>query len=154
MKRRVWGIPILAFMTLPSLGHAQSPADTAAIRVTALDYIEGWYTRDPVRIERALHPHVVKRYQQHFPNGQVRLTETSGLELVQQTRRGGGSAVPVGEGRIAVRILDIYRDVASVRVDAHQWIDYLHIVKHDGRWQIVNVLWEVRRTDAGGGAKP
>jgi hypothetical protein len=27
-------------------------------------------------------------------------------------------------------------------VDAHDWIDYLHIARWDDRWVIVNVLWE------------
>jgi hypothetical protein len=24
------------------------------------------------------------------------------------------------------------------------WIDYLHLAKYDGRWKIVNVLWEMK----------
>lgn len=35
--------------------------DSAAIRATALDYIDGWYTGDAARMERALHPELVKR---------------------------------------------------------------------------------------------
>jgi hypothetical protein len=25
------------------------------------------------------------------------------------------------------------------------WIDYIHMAKVDGRWVIVNVLWELKR---------
>jgi len=67
------------------------------------------------------------------------------LELVQQVRSGGGSAVPASSRRTDVRILDVFQDVASVRVDAHAWIDYMHLGKSDGQWKIVNVLWEIRR---------
>jgi hypothetical protein len=31
-----------------------------------------------------------------------------------------------------------------VRVDADRWIDYLHVAKWNGRWVIINVLWENR----------
>ncbi|HEU5048747.1 MAG TPA: nuclear transport factor 2 family protein, partial [Gemmatimonadales bacterium] len=40
---------------------AQSAADSAAIRATALDYAEGWYTADSARMRRALHPALAKR---------------------------------------------------------------------------------------------
>jgi hypothetical protein len=27
---------------------------------------------------------------------------------------------------------------------ANDWVDYLHMTRLDGRWQIVNVLWELK----------
>ncbi len=124
--------------------RGQTAADSAAIRATALDYIEGWYGGDAARMERALHPHLAKRFLEPLADGGVRLTETTALELVQQVRRGGGSAVPDSVRRTDVRILDVFQDVASVRVDAHGWIDYMHLAKAGGHWRIVNVLWEIR----------
>jgi putative lumazine-binding protein len=41
-----------------------------------------------------------------------------------------------------VRILDIYEGAASVRVNAADWIDYMQMARWNGRWVIVNVLWE------------
>ena len=51
---------------------------------------------------------------------------------------------PAAQRRTDVRILDIFGNTASVRVDADRWIDYLHIAKWNGRWVIINVLWENR----------
>ena len=130
---------------LPTAARAQTSADTTAIRDAALDYIEGWYDADPMRMERALHPHLAKRFVETLADGSIRLTETTALELVWQVRGGGGSHVPENEQRTEVQILDIFQGVASVRVDAHGWIDYMHIAKFDGGWKIVNVLWEIRR---------
>lgn len=130
---------------LPDPVTAQTAADSTAIRATALDYIEGWYAADAARMERALHPHLAKRFVERFVDGQARLTETTALELVQQVRGGGGSGTPERERRADVRILDVFQDVASVRVDAHGWIDYMHLARTRGEWQIVNVLWEIRR---------
>jgi hypothetical protein len=50
-----------------------------------------------------------------------------------------------------VRILDIFQNTASVRVDAGRWIDYMHMVKWNGRWVILNVLWENRRKTSANG---
>ena len=42
-----------------------------------------------------------------------------------------------------VTILDIYQNAASARIYASGWVDYLHLAKWNGRWVIVNVLWEL-----------
>lgn len=121
----------------------QTAADSSAIRQAALDYIEGWYGGDAARVERAVHPLLAKRIVFRFPDGDE-ITETSAKKLAQQTERGGGSGTPEEERRADVKILDIFEGAASVRVDATGWIDYLHLAKVDGRWMILNVLWETR----------
>jgi hypothetical protein len=37
--------------------------------------------------------------------------------------------------------------MASVRIDAGMWIDYLHVARWNGEWKIVNVLWEMAPRD-------
>ena len=124
---------------------AQAASDSAAIRATALDYIDGWWAGDAERMERSLHPELAKRIVNVNPqNGRHSLGQQSAMTLVQGTRRGGGKETPVAARKSDVRILDIFGNTASVKVDAGLWIDYLHIAKWNGRWVIVNVLWELR----------
>lgn len=124
---------------------AQSAADSAAIRQTALDYIEGYYEANAERMERALHPELAKRIVRTNPeNGRSSLGQMSALSLVQGTRGGGGRDTPRERQQKDVTILDIYRGAASVKVIASDWIDYLHVAKWNGRWVIVNVLWELK----------
>lgn len=136
---------ITLFLTAAfSPAHAQTRPDTSAITNTALDYLEGWYDGNAKRMERALHPKLAKRLVAENPeNGQAYLVQTSALELVQQTRRGGGGNIPEAERRTEVAILDIYGNAASVRVDAGGWVDYMHMGKWNGEWKIVNVFWEL-----------
>ena len=124
--------------------EAQSPADSTAIRTAALDYIEGWYQGDAARMERALHPQLAKRIVESGPSGRSTLGHMTATQLVDATRGGGGRRTPRERQRTDVRILDIFGNTASVRVDAGDWVDYMHIAKSDGRWQIINVLWELR----------
>jgi hypothetical protein len=126
----------------PSRLAAQSSADSAAIKATALDYIDGYYTGDAARMERALHPDLAKRIVHTNPQGQSRLGQMGAMALVQGTRAGYGKEETVK--REDVRILDIFQNTASVRIDAGTWVDYLHVAKWNGRWVIVNVLWELR----------
>ena len=126
-----------------SATRGQSQADSAAIKATALDYIQGWYTGDAARMERALHPELAKRIVRADTLGNYRLDQQSAMTLVQGTRNGYGKSTPQADRHDDVRILDIYRNAASVRIDASYWIDYLQLAKWHGRWVIVNVLWEL-----------
>jgi hypothetical protein len=121
---------------------AQAAADSAAIRATALDYIDGWYAADGTRMERALHPELAKRNVFSDSLGHSRLIQMSAMTLVQSTRRGGGSDIPQAQRSDSVRILDIFGNTASVRVRAASWVDYMHMAKYNGQWRILNVLWE------------
>ena len=139
----------LAFVLLLPLividANAQTQADAqAAIKQTALDYIEGWYEGNAERMERALHPELAKRIVRSSPEGRSRLDQMSAMTLVQGTRRGGGKDTPKDKQIKEVTILDVYENAASVKVVASEWIDYLHVAKFNGRWVIVNVLWELK----------
>ena len=150
MSHRVYALALLAVgFLVPRTACAQSAADSAAIKATALDYIDGWYAGDATRMERALHPELAKRIVMTDPQGNSRLGQQSAMTLVQNTRRGGGSNLPPDKRREEVRILDIYQNAASARIQAATWVDYLHLARSNGRWVIVNVLWEVEAPGAG-----
>ena len=124
---------------------AQQAADSAGIRQAALDYIEGWYSGNAERMERALHPELAKRIvRTDAATGRSHLSSMSALTLIGGTRAGGGTRTPAANQRKDVRILDIFEGAASARVDASDWVDYLQLARWNGRWVIVNVLWELR----------
>lgn len=124
--------------------NAPTDADRAAITQAALDYIEGWYEGNAERMERALHPDLAKRIVHTNAEGRSSLGQMSAMTLVQAVKRGGGKDTPKDKQQKDVTILDIYGNTASVKVIASDWIDYLHIAKSNGRWVIVNVLWELK----------
>jgi hypothetical protein len=121
-----------------------SETDKAAIKQTALDYIEGWYEGNAERMERALHPELAKRIVHTNPEGKSRLDQMSAMSLVLGTRRGFGKQTPKENQQKDVTILDVYENAASVKIVASDWVDYLHLAKWNGRWVIVNVLWELK----------
>lgn len=137
----------LVFAACTTHAHAQttvSDTDKAAITQTALDYLEGWYAGDGERMERALHPELAKRIVRTNPQGQSRLEQMSAMTLVQGTRRGGGKNTPKDKQQKDITILDVFGNAATVKAVATDWVDYLHIAKSNGRWVIVNVLWELK----------
>ena len=120
-----------------------SASDSAAIRQAALDYIEGWYGGDAPRMERALHPELAKRIVRADSIGGDWISSMGASQLIAGSHAGYGREVPAAERRNAVTILDIFGNAASAKIDAGPWIDYLHLARVNGRWVIVNVLWEM-----------
>jgi hypothetical protein len=137
----VLGAGILA---LGSSMHAQSATDSAAIRATALDYIEGWYAGDAVRMKKALHPDLAKRIVRTGQDGSSSLGHMTAEQLVEATNGGYGRRTPKDQQQKDVTILDVYGGAAVVKIVAHDWVDYLQIGKFDDRWVIINVLWELK----------
>ncbi len=129
-------------LALPCAAQTPSPDDKAKITQTALDYIEGWYTKNAERMERALHPDLAKRIVRTNNTGQSVLGHMTASTLIDMTRK-KAQADPA-TSRKEVTILDVYGNAAIVRVDAERWVDYLQVAKWNGEWKIVNVLWEMR----------
>ena len=138
-------IVILCALSWAPWVEAQTAADREAIRQAALDYIEGWYSGDAARMERAVHPELAKRMvATNAQSGQSTLDHQDAKILVGNTGAGGGSRTPAERQRKDVVILDVYENAASVRIDASDWVDYLHLARWNGTWKIVNVLWELK----------
>lgn len=130
-------------------------AERVAIVATALDYAEGWYAGDAARMARALHPKLAKRMVYiDGKTGVSVLHEMDRDKLVAGTAAGGGKKVPPGQQKKAVTILDLYGNAATVKLVMDGWVDYLHIAKFDGRWVIVNVLWEREPKPPGAASSP
>lgn len=135
----------LLFLSFSSQARAQSASDAAQIKQAALDYIEGWYEGNSERMERALHPDLAKRIvRTDAKSGLSRLEQMSAMGLVQGVRAGYGKQTPKEKQQKDVTILDVYENAASVKIVASDWIDYLHLARWNGRWVIVNVLWELK----------
>jgi len=141
--------PLLWLLTAAPVA-SQSQADTAAIRATALDYVEGWYEGNPTRMARALHPELVKRIVvSDTATGKSVLQSMGPSALVNGTRHGYGKSTPKEQQQKDITILDIFGNAASAKATMAEWIDYLQLAKVDGRWVIVNVLWERKPGKAG-----
>ncbi|KUY19614.1 hypothetical protein BAZ12_05065 [Elizabethkingia miricola] len=141
MKYPVIYIFILLFSAF-ALG--QTKQDTLAIKQATLDYIESQHSPNPVRMERALHPRMVKRtFWKDKATGKdyVRETNTESMVLLAESYNKNGDKFPASP-RKDIKLLDVSDRTASVKLFADEWIDYMHLVKLNGTWKIINVLWQ------------
>ena len=112
-----------------------------AIKVATMNYLEGWYEANPERMEKALHPDLVKRFVVNLPTGKSILNTVSAKTMVEYTRAGGGTKTPKEKQKNEVFILDISENIATVKAVSYDYIDYIHLAKSDDTWKIINVLW-------------
>ena len=145
MKKLICTLAGVLLLTASANAQTNSNDDAAAIRATALNYIEGWYEGDAARMESALHPELAKRMISTDPKtGHSQFNHMGAMQLVQNTRRGGGSKTPKDEQLKEITILDRFNNAAVVKIVASGWIDYLEVAKFNGQWKIINVLWELK----------
>jgi len=138
-------IAALLLAAISQRTHAQTGADSTGIRQAAMDYIEGWYAGDAQRMERAFHPELAKRVVTIDPTmGRSQLESIGAMTLILRTRAGGGTHTPAERQQKDFRILDIFGNAAVAKVVASDWVDFLELAKWNGRWVIVNVLWEYK----------
>lgn len=45
-----------------------------------------------------------------------------------------------------IQILDIYHRIATVKLYSDNWVEYLHLIKLDNKWSIINLLWQHKNT--------
>lgn len=140
---------ILLFVAAPAFSQTGGPQKE--IEKTVLNYAEGWYEGDASKMESSLHPDLAKRTVETNEKGRSRINELSSLGLVQVTRPGYGKSTPEEKRLKAVRILDVFNNMATVRLEMADWVDYMHLAKFNGKWVIVNVLWEPKPKDGNAG---
>lgn len=111
--------------------------DHELITRTVRDYFEGWFDGDSARMERAVHPDLVKR----SPGDDAsKLGITTAEQMVQMTKLGEGK-LDATDRRIEVVVQDVYEDIASVLVRSAPYHELLHLVRTRDGWRIANALW-------------
>jgi hypothetical protein len=122
---------------------AQSGADDReAVRLAALDYVEGIYDAKPDRIKRSVHPSLVKRgfYKKDAatPYVDMPMTYEQLVELAATWNKDGKRDTSIKE----VAVLEVLDQTAVAKVTAMWGIDYMLLGKYDGGWKIVQILWQ------------
>lgn len=134
---------LFLILFIPTLCHSQN--DSTAIRETVLNYLEGFYTADGVRMAKALSPELAKRIVITSENGDQAIQDMSASLLIMATKKYKKSPDDTNEPfKADIRIYDILKNTATVKATANKFkfFDYIHLAKVNGEWKIINVLWQ------------
>jgi Putative lumazine-binding len=121
-----------------------SPDEQAAVKAAVLDYVEALYQAQPERIERSVHQDLSKRGyfrkqgETAFTNAPMTYQQL--FDLAGRWNKDGKR--PVATAPKEVVVYEVLNQTASAKLTALWGIDYMHLAKYDGKWKIVNVLWQ------------
>ncbi|WP_286267039.1 nuclear transport factor 2 family protein [Thalassotalea atypica] len=137
-------ITLLLSMLLSSHVIAVQVSDSDKVKRAVLDYIESQHKVAPEMMKKGLDKKLAKRTYWQTKDGAETIMETDfdTMVWVADNYNKNGDKFPA-QPKIDIKIFDIDNRVASVKLTADEWIDYMHLVKNDnGEWKILNVLWQ------------
>lgn len=132
---------LLVFVTASTF--AQSP-DHQAVYAAVEDYVDGIYLVQPERIKKSVHPELMKK---GFWKAKEKTDyDYRGIMTFDQLVELAGKWNSKGWlPKDAVKKIDIYDvqdQTASAKLTAHWGTDYFQLAKFEGKWMIVNILWQ------------
>lgn len=142
--KRFAALALLPLAALLAAAEFHEHRERAAIEAAVYDYVDALYRVEPARVERSVHPELAKR---GFSRGgaaagyrELKMTYPELQALAAAWNREG--RVDPARAVREVTVLDALDQTASAKLVADWGVDYLHLAKYDGRWKIVNVLWQ------------
>jgi hypothetical protein len=134
----------LSLALLPATGAAQANNNREAVRLAVLDYVEGVYNVEPSRIERSVHPKLAKTGFYRGPKDETyrpasAMTFEQLIEVAKNWNKAGKLRKDAPK---EITIFEVTDQTATAKLVAEWGIDYFHLAKFDGKWMIINVLWQ------------
>jgi Putative lumazine-binding len=138
MKRIL--LPLLLLSS--SLSMAQS--DRELVYAAIEDYVDALYKVEPERIKKSVHPQLTKKgfwrpkdksaYQPESVMTFDQLYDLAGKWNAKNT-------LPPDAPR-KIEIFDVQDQTAAGKLTAQWGTDYFQLAKYDGKWLIVNIVWQ------------
>ena len=136
---------ILLFILLTySQNIMASEEDRKEVKRVSLGYLVALQQLKPELMAEVMHQNLAKRTSYVDPKtGKGMLHNTSYEEMINfaKTWNIKGDKFPKKPTN-NVSILDMQGSMASVKLESDNWYEYLHLVKIDNHWKIVNLYWE------------
>lgn len=130
-------ITVITLVLITISVKSQTTIDSIQIKQAALDYVEGWYNKDVIRIDKAVHFEFTKRSIQTRDSidflGTINKSRMNFITLYHRDREYNLET--------EVIILDAMPTIASVKLIFNECIEYFHIAKLNNKWKIVNDLF-------------
>ena len=134
---------IIALIAVTKLCYSQS--DKQLIERACLDYIEGFYEGDTIKLSRVFKQNTYKiGFWKNDSTGQYafdgQMTYPQAIRYAKNVFDKKNFAKAGSPKK--VEVYDIMRSIASAKVTAWWGVDYMLLSKQNGKWMIEQVLWE------------
>jgi len=123
---------------------AQEKSDRELVYAAVEDYVDGLYLAQPDRIKKSVHPELMKKgywkakdKTTYDYDGQMTFDQ-----LVELAGKWNAKGWLPKDAVKKIDIFDVQDQTASAKLTAHWGTDYFHLTKIDGKWMIMNILWQ------------
>ena len=125
-------------------GFAQS-TDEDLIKEAALNYIEGFYEGDTLKLQASLKPDLLKYgYMKDRRTGEygneIYMSFDQANAFALRVKRSGN--FPPDDAPKEIEVLDMMNHIAAVKITAWWGTDYMLLSKEGDKWMIGQVIWE------------
>jgi hypothetical protein len=120
---------------------AQSADDRKAVEKAILNYVEAFYEADTSKAYASVAPYIAKRGY-YTQNGEPREATMSFAQLVSLSKQWKQTQNITANTPKKITVFEVLDKTASAKVEAKWGIDYFHLGKVNGKWMIINVLWQ------------
>lgn len=145
---------LVAMLLLPGTLIAQGPtgrtstppsaADSAGVRAAVQDYVDAIYLADTTLVVRSVRPELAKRGY-WIPRDKTTYTTEpmTFVELINVAKTWNPGRRRNPDTMVKeIQILDLLDQTASAKLTAQWGVDYFHLARYEGKWMIVNILWQ------------
>jgi hypothetical protein len=143
MKKLKLFLPILFMLSCFTILSAQT-TDRDLVYGAIEDYVDALYLVQPERIKKSVHPELMKKGFRKAKD-KTEYDYVGVMTFDQLVELAGKWNAKGWLAKDAVKKIDIYDvqdQTASAKLTAHWGTDYFQLAKFDGKWMIVNILWQ------------
>lgn len=118
-------------------------SDSILVHRAALDYLEGFYEGDTLKLQRSLSPELHKYGYYKSKSGQYEGDKMSFADAIAFAKKVlEKKRFPKPDAPKQVFVLEVQEQIACVKVVAWWGMDYLLLAKHGETWHIEQVIWQ------------
>ena len=120
-----------------------SKKDSIEIKRISLGYLIALQQLKPKLMKKVMHEQLAKRtIEFDFKKKKEKIRETTYKQMLDFAESWNKSGIKFPTNpKNEITILDAYQKAASVKLISDNWYEYLHLIKINGQWKIVNLLW-------------
>jgi hypothetical protein len=135
---------LVFFISAVTVGSFAQTSERDLVFAAIQNYVDALYLVKPEKIKESVHPGLTKkgywRKSAAEPFGpEQTMTWQQLYDLAGKWNSKGN--LPANAPKV-IEIFDVQDQTASAKLTAQWGTDYFQLAKYDGKWMIVNVLWQ------------
>lgn len=127
-----------------TMSPSASALDSAEIKKQSLGYLIALQKLDPVLMNEVMNDSLNKvtiGFNRSIKKEIARpTTRDQMISFAKDWNKSNTKFPPVPNNQVT--ILSVYNRIASVKLISDNWVEYLHLIKLNGKWEVVNLIWQ------------